>query len=88
MDPPLKVPVEPYRGGMIPAPVPDLNRTLLDNLALVLGVMGIVIIGLVVVAIVHSWRIRRAGNSSPSLDGKGDSASIKQLLDSHLGKVI
>ena len=73
---------------MIPAPVPDLNRTLLDNLALVVGVMGVVIIGLVVVAIVHSRRIRQASDSSPMLDGKDDSASIKQLLDSHLGKVI
>ena len=73
---------------MIPAPVPDLNRTLLDNLALVLGVMGIVIIGLVVVAIVQSRRIRRATSSSPSLDGNHNGASIKQLLDSHLGKVI
>ena len=73
---------------MIPAPVPDLNRTLLDNLALVLGVMGIVIIGLIVVAIVQARRIRRATSSSPSLDGNHDGASIKQLLDSHLGKVI
>jgi hypothetical protein len=73
---------------MIPAPVPDLNRTLLDNLALVVGVMGIVIIGLVVVAIAQSRRIRRASHSSLSLDGSRDSASIQQLLDSHLGKVI
>jgi hypothetical protein len=73
---------------MIPAPVPDLNRTLLDNLALVLGVMGIVIIGLVVVAIAQSRRIRQASHSSLSRDGNRDSASIKQLLDSHLGKVI
>jgi hypothetical protein len=73
---------------MIPAPVPDLNRTLLDNLALALGVMAIVIIGLVVVAIVQSRRIRRASNATPSLDGKSDAASIQQLLDSHLGKVI
>ena len=73
---------------MIPAPVPDLNRTLLDNLALVLGVMGVVIIGLVVVAIVQSRRVRRASDSSPMLDGTDDSASIRQLLDSHLGKVI
>ena len=73
---------------MIPAPVPDLNRTLLDNLALVVGVMGIVIIGLVVVAIVQSRRIGRASNASLALDGDRDGASIKQLLDSHLGKVI
>ena len=82
------VPVEPNRGGMIPAPVPDLNRTLLDNLALVLGVMGIVIIGLVIVAIVQSRRIGRATSSSPSLVSNSHGASIKQLLDSHLGKVI
>lgn len=73
---------------MIPAPVPDLNRTLLDNLALVVGVMGVVIIGLVVVAIVHSRRIRRANSSYRSLVSDSQGASLQQLLDSHLGKVI
>lgn len=73
---------------MIPAPVPDLNRTLLDSLALVVGVMGVVIIGLVVVAIVHSRRIRRASSSYQSLVSDSQGASLQQLLDSHLGKVI
>lgn len=73
---------------MIPAPVPDLNRTLLENLALVVGVMGIVIIGLVVVAIAQSRRIRRASGSALSLGGEDRGGSLQQLLDSHLGKVI
>lgn len=73
---------------MIPAPVPDLNRTLLDSLTLVVGVIGVVIIGLVVVAIVHSRRIRRASSSYQSLVSDSQGASLQQLLDSHLGKVI
>ena len=73
---------------MIPAPVPDLNRTLLDNLALVVGVIGVLIIGLVVVAIVHSRRIRRANSSYQSLVSDSQGGSLQQLLDGHLGKVI
>jgi len=73
---------------MIPAPVPELNRTILDNLALVIGVMGIFIIGLVVLAMVQSRRIRRAGDSYRSLVSDSQGGSLQQLLDSHLGKVI
>jgi hypothetical protein len=73
---------------MIPAPVPDLNRTLLDNLALVIGVMGVVIIGLAIVAIVHSRRIRRAANAYRALASDSQGGSLQQLLDMHLGKVI
>jgi hypothetical protein len=68
--------------------VPELNRTILDNLALVVGVMGVVVIGLVVVAIVHSRRIRRANSSYRSLVSDSQGASLQQLLDNHLGKVI
>ena len=39
---------------MIQAPVPDLNQTLVHNLALVVGVLGVVIVALVVVVIVQS----------------------------------
>jgi hypothetical protein len=73
---------------MIPAPVPDLNRTLLDNLALVIGVMGVVIIGLVVVAIVQSRRLRRTAAAYRSLVSDSKGVSLQQLLDRHLGKVI
>jgi hypothetical protein len=73
---------------MIPAPVPDLNRTLLDNLALVIGVMGVVIIGLVIVAIVHSRRIRRYADAYRALVSDSKGVSLQQLLNSHLGKVI
>ncbi len=64
--------------------MPELNRTILDNLALVVGVMGVVIIGLVVVAIVHSRRIRRANSSYRSLVSDSQGASLQQLLDNHL----
>ena len=68
--------------------MPELNRTLLDNLALILGVVGVLIIGLMVVAIVHSRRIRQATNSYRSLVSDSQGGSLQQLLDSHLGKVI
>ena len=68
--------------------MPDLNRTLLDNLALVVGIIGVLIVGLVVVAIVHSRRIRRVSSSYRSLVSDSQGGSLQQLLDGHLGKVI
>ncbi len=73
---------------MIPALVPDLNRTLQDNLALVVGVMGLVIIGLAIMVLVQSRRIRRATEAYRSLVSDSQGGSLQQLLDSHLGKVI
>ena len=73
---------------MIPAPVPDLNRTLQDNLALVVGVMGFFIIVLAVALIIQSRRIRRATDAYRSLVSDSQGGSLQQLLDSHLGKVI
>jgi hypothetical protein len=73
---------------MIPAPVPDLNRTLQDNLALVVGAIGLVLLVLVVVLIVHSRRIRQATDAYRSLVSDSQGGSLQQLLDSHLGKVI
>ena len=73
---------------MIPAPVSDLNRALVDNLALVVGVIGVVIIGLVVVAVTQSRRLRRAADAYRSLVGDGRGGSLQQLLDAHLGKVV
>jgi hypothetical protein len=73
---------------MIPAPVPDLNRTLQDNLALVVGVLGLVIIVLAIVLIVQSRSIRRATDAYRSLVTDSQGGSLQQLLDGHLGKVI
>ena len=73
---------------MIPAPVPDLNRTLMDNLALVLGVMGVVIIGLAIVAVVQGRRMRQASQAYRMLVSDSQGGSLLQMLDSHLGKVI
>ena len=73
---------------MIPAPVADLNRTLQDNLALVVGVMGLLIIVLAIVVVVQSRRIRRATDAYRSLVSDSQGGSLQQLLDSHLGKVI
>jgi uncharacterized protein DUF4446 len=73
---------------MIPAPVPDLNRTLMDNLALVVGVMGALIIGLLILAIIQ-WRgMRRSARAYRALVSDSQGGSLQQLLDSHLGKVI
>jgi hypothetical protein len=73
---------------MIPAPVSDLNRTLVDNLALVVGVMGAAIIGLMVIAVVQSRRLRRAANAYRSLLSDSQGGSLQQLLDAHIGKVV
>ena len=73
---------------MIPAPVPDLNRTLMDNLALVIGVMGVVIIGLVVMAVVQSRRLKQATGAYRSLVSDSQGESLQQLLAAHIGKVV
>ena len=73
---------------MIPAPVPDLNRTLVDNLALVVGVIAIVIIVLAIATLVLSRRVRRANEAYRSLVSDNQGGSLQQLLDGHLGKVI
>ena len=73
---------------MIPAPVPDLNRILMDNLALVVGVMGAAIIGLVIVALLQSRRLRRTADAYRALVSDNKGVSLQQLLNSHLGKVV
>jgi uncharacterized protein DUF4446 len=73
---------------MIPAPVPDLNHTLQENLALVVGVMGLVVIGLAILVFAQSRRIRRSADAYRSLVSDSQGGSLQQLLDSHLGKVI
>lgn len=73
---------------MIPAPVPDLNRTLVDNLALVVGVLGALIIGLAAFALVQARRLRRATDAYRSLVSDGEGGSLQQMLDAHLGKVV
>jgi hypothetical protein len=73
---------------MIPAPVPDLNQTLVDNLALVVGILGVIILALVVVVIVQSRRIGRATGAYRALVSDSQGGSLQQLLDGHLGKVI
>ena len=73
---------------MIPAPVPDLNRTLLDNLALVVGLMGTLILGLLIAILLLARRVRRANDAYHALVSDDKGASLQQLLDNHLGKVI
>ena len=73
---------------MIPAPVPDLNRLLMDNLALVVGVMGAAIIGLLIVAVLQSRRLRRTADAYRALVSDSKGVSLQQLLNSHLGKVV
>jgi adenylate cyclase len=73
---------------MIPAPVPDLNRLLMDNLALVVGVMGAAIIVLAIVAVLQSRRLRRTADAYRALVSDNKGVSLQQLLNSHLGKVV
>ncbi len=73
---------------MIPAPVPDLNRTLVDNLALVVGVLGVLVIGLAVFAFVQARRLRRATEAYRSLVSDSEGGSLQHMLDAHLGKVV
>jgi Protein of unknown function (DUF4446) len=73
---------------MIPAPVSDLNRALVDNLALVVGLLGVLIIGLAAFAIVQARRLRRATDAYRSLLSDGQGGSLQQMLDAHLGKVV
>jgi hypothetical protein len=73
---------------MIPAPVPDLNRTLVDNLALVVGVLGALIIGLAAYAFVQARRLHTATQAYRSLVSDSQGGSLQQMLDAHLGKVV
>jgi len=73
---------------MIPAPVPDLNRTLVDNLALVIGLLAAVVIGLAAVAVFQSVRLRTAARAYRSLVSDSQGGSLQQLLDTHIGKVV
>ncbi|MGZ8562875.1 MAG: DUF4446 family protein [Candidatus Limnocylindria bacterium] len=68
--------------------MPDLNRTLVDNLALVVGVLAALIIGLAVVAFIQARRLRRATDAYHNLVSDSEGGSLQQMLDAHLGKVI
>jgi hypothetical protein len=68
--------------------VSDLNRALVDNLALVVGLLGALIIGLAAFAIVQARRLRRATDAYRSLVSDGQGGSLQQMLDAHLGKVV
>jgi hypothetical protein len=68
--------------------VPDLNRTLVDNLALVVGVLAVVILGLAAFAFVQSRRLRRATAAYRTLVSDSQGGSLQQMLDAHLGKVV
>ena len=73
---------------MIPAPVSDLNRTLGDNLALVVGILGLAVIGLAVVAFTLNRRLREA-TGTPRALGSGDQGeSLHELLAAHTAKVV
>ena len=66
----------------------DLNRALVDNLALVVGLLGGLIIGLAAFAFVQARRLRRATEAYRSLVSDGQGGSLQQTLDAHLGKVV
>ena len=66
----------------------DLNRALVDNLALVVGLLGVLIIGLAITAFVQSRRLRSATEAFRGLLSDGHGGSLQQVLEAHLGKVV
>lgn len=66
----------------------DLNRALADNLALVVGLLGVIIVGLAAFAIVQARRLRDATQAYRSLLSDGQGGSLQQTLDAHLAKVV
>ena len=58
----------------------DLNRLLLDNLALVLGAMAVLILVLVAVVLVQSMRLGRAVGAYREVVRGADGASLHDLL--------
>ena len=58
----------------------DLNRVLLDNLALVLGVLAALVVLLLVVVLALSARLRRATRAYREIARDADGASLHDLL--------
>ncbi|HYM52949.1 MAG TPA: DUF4446 family protein [Candidatus Dormibacteraeota bacterium] len=65
----------------------ELNRILADNLALVLGGLGLLVLVLLLAVVAQSMRLGRAVRAYRSLAGSGSVDSLADVLDSQVGRV-
>jgi hypothetical protein len=64
-----------------------LNRILADNLALLAGAIGLIVLVLLIAVIVQSFRLGRAVRSYRSLARGGSDPSLADVLDLQMGRV-
>jgi len=67
--------------------MPDLNRSLSDNLAVVLGGLALLVVILIVLVVAQSLQLRRAARAYRALVGDGGTGSLREVLDGHIGRV-
>ncbi len=65
----------------------ELNRSLSDNLALVLGGIALVLLVLLVLVAIQSVRLGRATRAYRALVGGEAGGSLQQVLDGHISRV-
>lgn len=65
----------------------DLNRLIADNLAVVVVVLLVAVIGLLAATVVGWVRLGRALRGYRSLTSGSDGGSLREVLDSHIGMV-
>jgi hypothetical protein len=68
--------------------VAELNRILADNLAIAIGVLGLLILILALLVIIQSIRLGRATRAYRQLlGGTPSGGSLNDVLDAHVGRV-
>ncbi|MGH2462798.1 MAG: DUF4446 family protein [Candidatus Limnocylindria bacterium] len=67
--------------------MPDLNQWLLDNLAVVLGTLALILIGLAVVVIVLGRRLSKATAAYRAILHETTGSSLGQALEAQVGRV-
>jgi hypothetical protein len=67
--------------------VPELNRLLSDNLAIAFTAGGALLLIVLVLLLVQLARLRRALGVYRTLVAGGESGSLQQVLDGHIGQV-
>ena len=65
----------------------DLNRLVSDNLALVVGAIGLVLLVLLLFVIVQSTRLGRATRAYRDLVRGADGGTLQGVLDGHIDRV-
>lgn len=65
----------------------QLNRLLSDNLAVVVGTIGLVLLLLLLLALVQTFRLRSAVRGYRALVGDGQGGSLREVIEAHIGRV-